>query len=57
MVFPGKALLGAVAAGAVIVYAGYPKWVATVMGFLGFLGFGGWDYCKLAYRTLPRDIG
>ena len=56
MVFPGKALLGAATAGTVLLVAGYPKWVAAILSFLGFLGLGGMEYCKLVYRTLPRDI-
>jgi len=56
MVFPGKALVGAAAAGTFLAFAGFPKWTAGLMSLFGFLGLGGWEYIKLVYRTLPRDL-
>lgn len=54
----GRALVisGAVGVG-IYLGLGFPGWLAGAVGVLGFLGLGGWPITRVAYNTLPRDLG
>ena len=54
----GRALVisGAVGVG-IYLGLGFPGWLAGAIGVLGFLGLGGWPITRVAYNTLPRDLG
>ena len=56
MVFPSRAVFVSSVAGSILLLVGFPKWAALTISFLGFLGMGGLQYCRLVYRTLPRDL-